>query len=51
MDRTQSQFAERENARSPYRAPTVSVVLHHSETHSLGGTGFDGSGKALQNRS
>ena len=30
------------NARSPYRAPTVAVILHHSETRIKGGTGFDG---------
>lgn len=28
--------------RAPYRAPALTLVLHHSETQTKGGTGFDG---------
>lgn len=44
MSEMQSNAAENAAPRAPYRAPTVEVVLHHSETRIMVGMGRDGLG-------
>lgn len=51
MSKTLDKASAVSRFRAPYRAPTLSLVLHHSETHNKGGVGFDGDPKVNNNRS
>ena len=51
MTVSKSNSASKPARRLSYRAPTVEVVLHHSETRNMGGMGNDGDSNTRNNLS